>query len=386
MNYDFDNIIDRRNSDSIKWHEYENDILPLWVADMDFLSPPEVISALHQRVDEGIFGYPQEPAILRELIVARLSEKYNWQVKPETIVFLPGVIVGFNLACHTTAKSKGSVLVQPPVYPPILEAAEQAGLTRQENILFRQTDGKYAIDFNAFENSISEQTTLFLLCNPHNPIGRVFRPDELSRLADICLRHNIPICSDEIHCDLVFDGHQHTPIATLDPEVAAKTITLMSPSKTFNIAGLECAYAIIPDPKLRLRYQKAKQGLVSGINLLGWIAATAAYQHGEGWLTELRQYIQNNRNFLIENIRRDMPDIQVAYPDGTYLAWLDCRNTEFSDKPGNYFLQEARVALNEGETFGTGGAGHVRLNFGCPRTTLIEALARMKDAYYQSKQ
>ncbi len=380
MPVQFDYYPDRRASDSIKWHEYDADVLPLWVADMDFLAPPAVIQALQERAAHGIFGYPQEPPELRPLIVARLAERYHWNIQPEEIVFLPGVIVGFNLACHAVAQPGGSVLVQTPVYPPILTTAKTAGMHRQENGLIQQPNGRYEIDFDAFEAAITPATRLFILCNPHNPVGRVFRADELTRLAEICLRHNIPICSDEIHGDLVFPGHPHTPIATLSPEIAAQTITLMAPSKTFNIAGLECAFAVIPDESLRRRYRHAMQGLVSGVNLMGWVAAAAAYRGGDEWLRQLLVYLAANRDFAVDFIRRKLPGIQVATPEGTFLAWLDCRQAGIGDKPGGFFLQRARVALNEGDTFGNGGAGFVRLNFGCPRATLVQALERMREA------
>jgi cystathionine beta-lyase len=381
MQTNFDTFPNRRASDSIKWHEYEEDVLPLWVADMDFLSPPAVIQALQERVNHGIFGYPQEPPELRQLIVARMAARYRWTIRPEEIVFLPGVIVGFNLACHTVAQPGGNVLIQTPVYPPILTTAKYAGMDRQENILVQKTDGSYEIDFDAFESAITAATRLFILCNPHNPVGRVFRPDELTRLAEICLRRGIPICSDEIHGDLVFPGHPHTPIASLSPEIAAQTITLMAPSKTFNIAGLECAFAIIPDESLRRRYRHAMQGLVSGVNLMGWIAATAAYRSSDEWLRELLITLEANRDFAVNFIQRELPGIKVAAPEGTFLAWLDCRETGLGPKPGEFFLKQARVALNDGEMFGTGGAGFVRLNFGCPRGILVDALERMKKAF-----
>jgi cystathionine beta-lyase len=244
-------------------------------------------------------------------------------------------------------------------------------------------DGSYSIDRAAFEEAITDQTRLFLLCNPHNPVGRVFRRDELERMAEICLQRGILICSDEIHADLVFRGHQHIPIASLSPDVAQKTITLIAPSKTFNIAGLECSVAIIPNDKLRRRFVHAQRGVVSWINVLGWVAAEAAYRHGQAWLEQLLLYLEANRDTLYDFVQSELRGVKMARPEGTYLAWLDCRAAGIQGNPHEFFLQKARVAVNDGKTFGRGGEGFVRLNYGCPRSMLKEALERMKEALQQ---
>lgn len=387
--YDFDQVIDRRGGDSIKWLQYGPDVLPLWVADMDFASPQPVIEALHRRVDHGIFGYPpvfglpNELPELRQILIERLERLYAWQVQPEEILFLPGVVTAFNLACHALAVPGGGVLVQVPVYPPFLSAAQNAGMVRQENQLLRQPDGSYEIDWDDFQAAITDQTRLFILCNPHNPVGRVFRRQELERMAEICLRRGVIICSDEIHCDLIYPPHRHIPIATLAPEVARQTITLMAPSKTFNIAGLQCSFAIIQDAELRNRFRHAGQGLVSWVNVLGLTAALAAYRYGDEWLAQLLPYLQANRDFLFDYVRQNLPGLSMAKPEGTYLAWLDCRQAGLQANPYDFFLQRARLALNNGATFGNGGQGFVRLNFGCPRSTLTQALERMRDALQQ---
>lgn len=376
----FDQPIDRLDSDSNKWCRYEPDVLPLWVADMDFRVPPAVIRALHERVEHGIFGYAKDPAELREAITNRLAERYAWKVSPKALVFLPGVITGFNLAIHTLALPDGAVLAQTPVYHPIYHAAENTGAIAQYNAMIRRPDGRYETDWQAFENDITPQTRLFLLCNPHNPLGRVFRRDELERYAEICLRKGVPICSDEIHCDLVFPGHPHTPIAALDPEISRHTITLMAPSKTFNLPGLFCSFAIIEDVELRKRYEAAGKGLISHVNLMGYQAALAAYCDSQEWERELLAYLQANRDFLADYVNNHLPGITLTAPEGTYLAWLDCRALELQPNPYEFFLQHARVALNDGAIFGPGGEGFVRLNFGCPRATLVEALGRIKTA------
>jgi cystathionine beta-lyase len=378
IQYDFDSMPDRRHSESVKWLTYDQDVLPLWVADMDFLSPQPVIRALLERVEHGVFGYPKEPPDLRSLLVERLFNRYHWEVVPEDLVFLPGVITGFNLACHTLAAPDGGVLVQTPVYPPILHAAKSTGILSQEMELIRHPNGSHSIDWKAFEASFTVQTRLFILCNPHNPVGKVFQRQELERLAEICLQHGVTICSDEIHCDLVFPGHLHIPIASLDTEISNNTITLMSPSKTFNLAGLECSFAIIQNPELRKRYLAARKGLVPWVNLMGIVAARTAYKEGQDWLDQALLYLEGNRDYLMKFLQEHIPGIHMGLPEGTYLAWLDCRRTGIEGEPAQFFLDNANVAVNDGGTFGRGGEGFVRLNFGCPRAMLHEALERIK--------
>jgi len=380
MSYQFDNLIDRRCTESIKWNCYDADVLPLWVADMDFESPREVIAALRQRVDHGIFGYGQEVKGLREAVIDRLARLYCWQVAPEDLVFLPGVITGFNLACQALTRPEEAVLVQTPVYPPILSAPGNAGARRDEMELIRRSDGSYEIDFNRFEQLLTVETRLFILCNPHNPVGRVFRRDELEQMAHRCLERGVIICSDEIHSDLVFSCHPHIPIASLSPEIANQTITLMAPSKTYNIAGLDCALAIIPNGELRHRFEAAFRGIVPHVGLIGYTACLAAYRYGDAWLAEVMAYLQGNRDFLSRMVLDCFPGLRMAPSEGTYLAWIDCRNAGIPGSPARFFLDKARVALNEGYTFGRGGEGFVRLNFACPRQTLIQALERMQGA------
>ena len=380
MTYDFNQPIDRRHSDSIKWRHYDPDVLPLWVADMDFVSPEPILRALRERVEHGVFGYGSLPAELREVIVERLRRLYGWQVAPDAVLFLPGVIAGFNLACHAVTSPGDGVLIQTPVYPPILRAPANAKLTNDEMELTRHTDGHYTIDFDSFEKAITDRTRVFILCNPHNPIGRMFRRDELERMAEICLRHDVVICSDEIHCDLVYPGHRHIPVASLSPEIAERTITLMAPSKTYNVAGLQCSVAIVQNEKLRKRLLQTHSDLVHTPNILGYVAALAGYRDSQPWLDELLCYLEANRDFLVEYVRANLPDVTVHKPEGTYLAWLDCREAGIPGNSFEFFLGKARVALNDGMTFGKGGEGFVRLNFGCPRSMLQEALERMREA------
>jgi cystathionine beta-lyase len=377
MAYSFDQPIDRRQTESIKWRHYDQDVLPMWVADMDFRSPDPVIQALHERVEHGVFGYPDESTELRQVLVKRLAERYQWQVKLEDILLMPGVVTGFNQACHALGRSGDDVLIQTPVYGPFLKAPEYAGLNRVDSNLVRREGGQYGIDFEEFERTITQRTRLFILCNPHNPVGRVFTREELTRMGEICLRHSVTICSDEIHCDLVFNGHTHLPIASLSPDLARQSITLMAPSKTYNIAGLDCSFAVIQDVDLRKQFIKAGKGLVKGVNLFGITAALAAYKDGQGWLDELLVYLQGNRDVLVDFVKNNLPGVTMGIPEGTYLAWLDCRNLELDQDPGEFFLTKARVAVNEGKGFGKGGEGFVRLNFGCTRSMLLEALEKM---------
>jgi cystathionine beta-lyase len=376
----FDREIDRRKSDSIKWNLYDSDILPMWVADMDFAAPPPVIQALHDRVEHGVFGYAGDSVELRKVIVNRFADRYQWTIKPEDIIFTPGVVVGFNIAGHTVSSEGGEVLIQPPVYPPFFKTGAYAGLKIVENPLIQDENGYYGIDFADFEQKISNNTRLFLLCNPHNPVGRVFRRDELERMTEVCLRKNVVICSDEIHGDLIFQGNTHIPLGSIDTAIAQNTITLMAPSKTFNIAGLDCSFAVIPNKDLRDRYLAAMKGITGNTNMLGITAAVAAYQNGNPWLEDLMIYLQENRDFLKATLDREMPEIRMVNPEGTYLAWLDCRHAGLTENPYDFFLKKAKIAFNNGDSFGTGGKGFVRINFGCTKAVLNEALERMKTA------
>lgn len=380
MPYDFDFLPERRHSDSEKWAAFDEDVLPMWVADMDFLSPPAVIRALQERAEHGVFGYGVKNPPLIEEIVERMERLYHWQVAAEEVILLPGVIPGFHLACLAVCEDHQGVLVQTPVYTPILYAAKTTNKIPQEAPLHAGIDGYYDIDWEVFEKSCDTNTRLFILSNPHNPVGRVFHQDELLKMAEICLRKGITICSDEIHCDLIFPGYKHIPIASLDKEIAQNTITLMSPSKTFNLAGLKCSYAIIQNADLRQKYKQAAHGLISSVNLMGLVAGLAAYREGADWLKELLDYLLQNCDAIYGYIQSNMPGISMVKPEGTYLAWLDCRRLSLPADAGDYFLKHGRVALNDGKIYGKEGEGFVRLNFGCPRSMLMEALERMKNS------
>ncbi len=382
MPYNFDQSPVRRGTDSLKWHRY-GDALPLWVADMDFVSPEPVLAALHQRVAHGVFGYGAPPDELTQAICERMADLYGWAVTPEQIVYLPGLVCGLNVACRAVSEPGDAVLVQTPVYPPFLSAPTNQDRRLIAAELTAESRGgllHYSFDDVAFEAAISSRTRLFILCHPHNPVGRTFDTEELQRLAAMCERHELAICSDEIHCDLLLDGRRHTPFATLSPEITQRCITLMAPSKTFNIAGLGASFAIIQNPELRRQFKQAMRGIVPDANILGLNAALAAYRHGGDWLQELLVYLAANRNYVVDYVKRYLPGVRATNPEATYLAWLDCRDAGLPGNPHDFFLNKARVALNDGATFGPGGAGFVRLNFGCPRALLVEGLERMRTA------
>jgi len=379
MIYDFDRVIERRGTDSVKWKKYGDEVLPLWVADMDFISAEPILRALHERVDQAFFGYAQPLRELCDTILRRLKSLYGWDARDEEIYYLPGLVTGLNLAIQAFTAPGEGVLVQPPVYPHFVKDPVHHGRTLMDPFLIPKGD-TYEVDFGVLEKAITPQTRIFILCNPHNPVGRVFTRAELERMADICLRHRLVICSDEIHCDLVYPGFRHIPIASLAPEVAKWTITLMAPSKTYNLAGLRCGFAVIQNPDLAKGWKKATLGLNPGLNNFGQVAALAGYREGKGWLDQVMAYLKENRDFLYRSVSERLRGVRMARMEGTYLAWLDCRGSGIRGNPFEFFLKEAKVALNDGNEFGRGGEGFVRLNFACPRKILQEALDRMAAA------
>ncbi len=379
MTTDFDQLIERRGTDSVKWQWY-GDAIPMWVADMDFLAPEPVIAALQARVSHGIFGYANEPADLREVLQAWLLRRFDWRVAAEALVFTPGVVTAFNVACRAFCTPGDGVLVQAPVYPPMRTAPANFDLVCDEMELTRGADGRYWVDLERMNATITDRTKLFMLCNPHNPTGRAFTGEELTRMAEVSLRRGLVICSDEIHCDLIYAPNRHLPVASLAPEIARRTVTIMAPSKTFNIPGLGFSFAIIEDAALRKQYKAAGRDIVPHINAMGYTAALAAYTEGEPWLSECIAYLQANRDFLAQFVAERMPGVRMAVPEATYLAWLDFSGAQLGEDPHKFFLKHAGVALNEGGPFGPGSDGFARLNFACPRSLLVEALEKMATA------
>ncbi len=384
--YNFDEIIDRRSSDSIKWATGlvfgSDEATPMWVADMDFRVPEPVVEALVQRANHGIFGYVTRPASFYQAISGWWSRRHGWAIEKPWIVTTTRVVPGLGLAILAFTNPGDKVIVQPPVYPPFLEIVTNNGRQLAFNPL--KTDGhRYRMDFDDLERLAGDsRARMLILCSPHNPVGRVWTREELLQLGEICLRHHVLIVSDEIHCDLVFPGHSHLPIASLSPELARSTITLTAPTKTFNIAGLDAAYAIIPDPTLRDRFCNQVNALhLSGSNTFGAIGLETAYNQGEEWLDQLLQYLECNLDTLEQFFTERIPRIKAYRPEGTYLVWLDCASLGLQPAELKKFMvQQAKLGLNDGVPFGPGGPGFMRMNVACPRATLEQALAQLETA------
>lgn len=384
--YDFDTAVERRAHYQAKWSYFGEDVLPLWVADMDYAAPEPITDALRSAADIGTYGYQMDYPPVKEAIVQRMKARYNWDIEPDQILSVPGVVTGLGVVTRALGQPGGGILVQTPIYPPFLSLPPNNNMFAQRVDMMRVADGDnvfhYEIDFDAFEAAITPQTSLFFLCNPHNPAGRAFTRDELQRLAEICLKHDVFIVADEIHSDLLFDDTQHIPVASLSDEISANTITLIAPSKTFNIPGLHASFMIVHDDEMREKMNAAIWGTAAFVNNLGFIAADAAYRHCDDWLTAALDYMQSNRDLVVQSIQDHMPSIKTTVPEATYLCWLDCRGLQLPDDmtPVRFFLEEARVALNDGATFGKAGEGFVRLNVGTTRAILNEALERMAEA------
>ncbi len=377
LGFDFETLVDRRSSSSLKWDRYaQQDILPLWVADMDFPSPPAVLEALRERVDHGIFGYTLAPVSLVEAVQNHVQQQYGWPIEPEWLVWLPGLVSGLNAVCRAVGEAGDAVLTCTPIYPPFLSAAELMG--RQTlAVPLVQEGSRWRMDIAAMERAITPKTRLLLLCNPHNPVGRVWSREELTAVAELAERHDLIVCSDEIHADLILDAdRQHLPLAMLSSELSRRTITLQAPSKTYNIPGLGCSYAVVADAELRRQLRRAMEGIVPDVNLMGYVAAEAAYRYGEPWRLALMDYLRSNRALVQQAI--ETMGLPMSPVEATYLAWIDVRERGI-EHPQRFF-EAAGVGLSGGRAFGM--AGFVRLNFGCPQSILREALARMHTALH----
>jgi cystathionine beta-lyase len=376
MAFDFDRINDRRNTDSLKWSDPQGkNAIPMWVADMDFIAPECVVRALQQRIDKGVFGYAIPTAAVQQAAVEWARSHYEWHIDPEWIVWLPGLVSGIHLACRTLANSDEEILSPVPVYPPFLSAPRIEGRALRTVPLTQAGDG-WVLDMDALRTAVQPKTKLLLFCNPHNPVGKVFGREELLQIAGICERQNLVICSDEIHCDLMLKPGRHVPFASLSKEVADRTVTLMSSSKTFNLSGISCGYAVIPNPELRQRFQAAAGDTVSHPNVFGYVACQAAYESGEAWRLALIDYLRGNRDFMQSFLGRHVPGLRMSRVEATYLAWIDTR--PLGEKATAAFFEEAGVRLSSGIPFQ--GPGFVRLNFACPRQTLRDALEKISAA------
>lgn len=382
MQYDFNTLPDRSGTASMKWQKYAGkDILPMWVADMDCLAAPEVLEALRSRTEHGVFGYTVPPAEAVQAVKDYLLRDHNWQIESEWIVWLPGLVPGLNLMARAFGNSGDSIMTFTPVYPPFLTAPANSDRSLLAIPLIRKElpdlGEKWTFDFDAMQQAITPRTRMLFLCQPHNPVGRVFSRPELEALADFCRRHDLVVCSDEIHCDLILDsGVKHVPFGTLAPDLADRTVSFYAPSKTYNLPGLSCAFAVIPSIKLRSAFKRAAQGIVTEINCYGYTGCTAAYNLGGPWLGQLLDHLRGNRDYLYAFAKTHLPSLEMWPMEATYLAWFDARSLKL-DNPANFFEQHG-VGLSDGAYFGT--PGFVRLNFGCPRSVLKEGLERMAKA------
>ncbi len=372
----FDRPVDRKNTSSLKWEKYgDPDILPMWVADTDFLSPPAIQEALQERISHGVFGYTNTPDELTRLVIDRMDSLYQWQIEPDWLVWLPGLVCGLNLACRATGNTGDQVLTPAPVYPPFMSAPHLAG-QQVVQLALKHSEGRSSLDIEALEAAITPATKLLLFCNPHNPGGTVYRREELEQLAEVVLRHDLYVCSDEIHCDLILEqGLSHQPLAALGPEIGARCITLMAPSKTFNIAGLGCSFAVIQDRQLRKQFNNQRKGIVPDVNLLGYTAAIAAYRDGDEWNRQQIEYLRHNRDYLVREINQ-IPGLKLDKVEATYLAWIDVSGAKL-ENPARFF-EQAGVGLSPGRDFGD--ERFMRLNFGCRFELVEEAVKRMRRA------
>jgi cystathionine beta-lyase len=374
--YDFDTPPDRSNSHSIKWQRVAGcDVLPMWVADMDFAAPPAVLAAMRAELEHGVMGYAAPWPSLISAIVDGIERDHGWKIDPDWIVPIPGVVSGFNLACLLAGEPGDAVITLTPVYPPFLSAPRntQRQLIRSNLVL---QDERWVCDFDDLAARATPETRLLMLCNPHNPVGRSYGLDELARFGEFAVERDMLICSDEIHCGLVLNPDTpHIPLATLGAEIARRTITLMAPSKTWNIPGLSSAFAIITDADLRRRFQRVTSGLIPHTNIMGLVATEAAYRDSHDWRLALMEYLRENARCVLEAVAQ-MPGIRTTPVDATYLAWLDCRG--LGRKNPATFFESHGVLMSDGGDFGA--SGFLRLNFGCSRSLLTEALARIRQA------
>lgn len=385
MKYSFDEVLERRNTDSTKWDNLRSlfgssDVLPMWVADMDFRVSQAIVDAIKKRADHPIYGYTRSGGIVKA-VTERLYRLYGWEVKPEWVLMTPGVVPAVNAAVKAFAGPRRAVVIQSPAYPPFWTSISNHGCVPATNVLV-QRDGRYEADFDDLERRFAESGAgAMILCSPHNPVGRVWTREELARMGEIARRHDAVMISDDIHCELVLGGHKHVPFATLSPEFARASVTCYAPSKTFNIAGMHCSVTIIPDEDLRKRFNEARAGMMGSPDLFALYAMEAAFKHGDEWLEQVMAYIERNLDYMLGYFQERIPRILPTRPEGTYLVWLDCRGLGMNaESLRRFFSEKARVGLNDGAAFGPGGEGFARLNIACARSVLEEGLGRIEAA------
>lgn len=380
----FNTIPDRRkNINLTKWTFVSRDALPMWVADMDFPTPRPILNALHKVLDHGVLGYELPGEALQETVAARMERLYKWKVQPEAVLTVTGIVSGFTVAARAFCSPQKGVAIQTPVYNEFHEVQDNVGIPQVDMPLVKSVQGNilhYEIDWDVFEKQV-KQARMFLLCNPHNPLGIIFSRKELIRMAEICMKHKVLIVSDEIHSELLLDDNKFTPLAKISSEIAKHTITLISPSKTFNVPGLFCGFAIIPNRELRDPFEKEMNRLRLHVGSMGLHAAHTAFSgRCDNWLKDLKAYLTANRNFLVDYVTANMPKVRTTIPDATYLGWLDFTQVDMAGSPYEFFKEQAKVVLSDGKIFGRNGQGHVRLNFGTSRALLKQSLERMRQA------
>jgi cystathionine beta-lyase len=386
LDYDFDTIIDRTKHNSTKWTTMKTrmgseDLLPLWIADMDFACPPEVVKALQERAAHPIYGYTVPSEGYHSGLIKWMDKRHGWKnIKKDWILWTPGVVAGFSIAIQTFSNPGDKVVIQPPTYYPFMRQILGTGRQIVENPL-KNVDGYYEMDFYDLAEKIDDRTKMILLCSPHNPVSRVWKHEELEKLAKICKEKDIVIVSDEIHNDLILGDIKHTPTAIVSEDAMQRTVTLVAPSKTFNLAGLTNANAIIPNKKLRDSYYAELRKASGHSNIFGMAAQDAAYNHGEAWLEELLVYLRGNLEYLKEFLKERLPGL-ILYPlEGTYLAWVDCSSLGMNDEElMEFMLKKAKLWLDEGTLFGTGGSMFMRINLASPRSMLKQALENLEEA------
>lgn len=380
--YNFDTIIDRTGTDCLKWDDNgSSDIHPMWVADMDFAVAPQIQEAMRKRLEHPVYGYTFHGEGLLNAITSWVGRRYHWNIEKEWVEFSPGVVPALVMSILAYTNPGDRVLIMTPVYRPFYNSVRENGRVVVNYQLEKDENNYYTIDFDRLESQIDKRTKMIMMCNPHNPAGRVWTREELLKLADIAKRHDLIVVSDEIHADFIYSGHQHISIASLSEDMANRTITAYAPSKTFNLAGLCQSYVVIPNPRLRDAYMAVYDGLDLGSNVFGMTALTAAYNEAEDWLDQLLVYLEANRDYAVNYIRENIPEIKVCSPEGTYLLWLDCAGLGLKNEDLNqFFLKEAKLRMNMGYRFGEQADTFMRLNIGCPRKLLEEGLARIEKA------
>ena len=386
MKYNFDEAPCRENTNCLKWDKREEvfgraGVIPMWIADMDFSTPPFIMEALRERLNHEVLGYSYRPDSYFNAFISWVSELHGWNIRQEWIEFSPGVVPALNLCTLAYTSPGDEIIIQPPVYPPFYGAVNDHGRKLIFNPL-AETDKGYIMDPDGLRRVITPKTRMLILSNPHNPVGRVWSTDELSVLVGICSEKGIIILSDEIHSDLTLPGMKHVPLASVSEKAASVTVTCMAPSKTFNLAGLSTSSMIISDPELMERYRKTLIGLHMHLgNIFGNVASEAAYTHGREWLEQLMLYVEGNVDLVMDFCRDRLPVIRPVRPEATYMIWLDCRAMGMSgDELNRFFVENAGVGMNEGSRFGPGGEGFMRMNLACPQATVLRALEQIETA------